>query len=147
MSEAAPQRDRKRSTEKDLGALSKGSKRVCLPIEQKEYDRIFLDPIAFRQLLDPLIAQHPELFPQTIAEGYVFHAILPPSKKMPDVRLRRIQVNNPQGEVFTIAPSFVFYLLPTSLFGRGFSRKYAEIFAINRRKSARPRPFGLFVRG
>ncbi len=110
MSETVPQRDRKCSTEKDMGALSRMSKRVCIPIEQKEYDRILLDPIAFRQFLNPLIAQHPELFPQTIAQGYVFHDILPPSKKMPDVRLRRIQVeqpNHPQGEVFTIVPSFV----------------------------------------
>ena len=110
MSETAPQRDRKCSTEKDMGTLSKGTRRVCLPIEQKEYDRILLDPIAFRQFLDTQIAQHPEVFPQAIAQGYEFHDILPPSKKIPNVRLRRIQVehpNNPQGEVFTIAPSFV----------------------------------------
>ncbi len=93
-----------------MGILSKGLRRVCLPIEQKEYDRILLDPVAFRQFLDSRIAQHPELFPQTIVAGYVFHDILPASKKMPDVRLRRVQVkhpSNPQGEVFTIAPSFV----------------------------------------
>ena len=110
MSETASQRDRKSSVEKDMGALSKGSKRVCLPIQQEEYERILFDPIAFRQFLDVQIAQYPELFPQAIAQGYRLHDILPLSKKMPDIRLRRIQVadaKEPNGNVFTIAPSFV----------------------------------------
>jgi hypothetical protein len=93
-----------------MEALSKGSKRICLPIEREEYERILFDPIAFRQCLDGLIGQYPELFPETIAEGYMFHDILPLSKKMSDIRLRRIWVadaNEPNGNVFSVAPSFV----------------------------------------
>jgi hypothetical protein len=110
MSESTSQRERKCSTEKNVEALAKGSKRICLPIEQEEYNRILCNPTAFRQFLDPQIAQYPELFPRTIAQGYTLHDILPPSKKMPDVRLRRIKVADPEapnGNVFTIAPSFV----------------------------------------
>jgi hypothetical protein len=110
MVESALHRERNCSTEKDMEALATGSKRVCLPIEPEEYQRILFDPIAFRQFLDPKIAQYPELFPQTITGGYTLHDILPPSKKMPDIRLRRINVadpDDPNGNVFTIAPSFV----------------------------------------
>jgi hypothetical protein len=90
--------------------LSKGSKRICLFIEREEYQHILVDPIVFRQFLDGQIAQHPELFPKTISQGYVLHDILPLSKKMPAIRLRRIQVVGAQEtdeNVFTIAPSFV----------------------------------------
>ena len=110
MSESTSQRERNCSTEKDMAALAKGSKRICLPIEQEEYNRILCNPTAFRQFLDPQIAQYPELFPRTIAQGYTLHDTLPPSKKMPDIRLRRIKVADPEdpnGNVFTIAPSCV----------------------------------------
>jgi hypothetical protein len=68
------------------------------------------DPAAFRQTLDALLGQYPALFPQAMAQGYQLHDILPASKKLPDVRLRRITVADPQqpaGNAFTIAPSFV----------------------------------------
>jgi hypothetical protein len=107
MSEITAHRDRKCSTEKDLENLFKGSKRICLPIEPEEYQRILVDPIAFRQFLDLQSAQYPELFPKAIAQGYTLHDILPLSKKMPAVCLRRIQLLDTDGSVFTIAPSFV----------------------------------------
>lgn len=110
MAEMPSKRERKCSTEKDMAALCKGSKRICLPMEREGYERLIADPAAFRGFLDPLLAQYPELFPQTISQGYTLHDILPVSKKMPDIRLRRIKLSspdNPQGSVFTIAPSFV----------------------------------------
>ena len=110
MSESTSPRERNCSTEKDMADLAKGSKRICLPIEQAEYNRILYNPTAFRHFLDPQIAQYPELFPRTVAQGYTLHDILPPSKKMPDIRLRRIKVADPEdpnGNVFTIAPSCV----------------------------------------
>jgi len=57
------------------------------------------------------MSEFPELFPATIERGYTLHDILPASKKMPDIRLRRIKVaasDTPfKEEVFTIRPSFV----------------------------------------
>lgn len=93
-----------------MTALAHGSKRICLPIDRAEYERIVVDPPAFRQFLAPLIAQYPELFPAAIAQGYQWHDILPVSKKLPAIRLRRIRVADPAqpaGAVFTIAPAFV----------------------------------------
>jgi hypothetical protein len=110
MSEAPVKRERNCSTEKDMAALAKGSKRICLPIERTDYERIWANPVGFRQWLDPLIAQYPELFPATISQGYTLHDILPASKKLPAIRLRRIKVTDatlPGGNVFAIAPSFV----------------------------------------
>ena len=55
--------------------------------------------------------EFPELFPATVEQGYKLHDILPESKKMPGIRLRRITVvcaDNPlEEDVFTIRPSFV----------------------------------------
>lgn len=103
-------RQRKCSQEKDPAYLTRKSKRICIPIEAAEYNRILLDQELFRQYLDSVIAQHPELFPATISQGYQLHDILPASQKMPDVRMRRIKVAAREGDkkqVFTIAPSFV----------------------------------------
>jgi hypothetical protein len=103
-------RERKCSKEKDNTVYSKHSKRICIPSEQEEYERILLDKDVFRAYLDTRIAQYPEIFPSTISQGYKLHDILPPSKKMPDMRLRRIKVKATlcdKEEVFTIVPSFV----------------------------------------
>jgi len=108
--ESAAKRKRTCSIEKDMTSLAHGSKRICLPIARAEYERIVGDPQTFRQWLDPLIAQYPELFPAAMAQGYQLHDILPVSKKLPDVRLRRITVadpTRPAGNAFTIAPAFV----------------------------------------
>ncbi len=65
-----------------------------------------VEPAIFRSGIEELIAEFPELFPQNIASGYTLHDILPSSKKMPEIRLRRIKLRGDQ-EVFTIRPSFV----------------------------------------
>ena len=49
---------------------------------------------------------HPELFPLNMEQGYTFHDKLPPSAKLPEIRLRRIKVVGTT-EVYTIRPSFV----------------------------------------
>lgn len=99
------------SKEKEFAPLDNKSKQICLPIEADEYARIIFDAEAYRSKVDDLINKNPELFPSTIKQGYKFHDILPMSKKMPDIRLRRIKVAVPDGspkeEVFTIRPSFV----------------------------------------
>ena len=109
MSESTAKRQRTCSTEKALTAVARGSKRICLPIARAEHARIVMDPPAFRQWLDPLLAQYPELFPAAITQGYQLHDILPVSKTLPEVRLRRILVadaKQPAGNAFTIAPAF-----------------------------------------
>ena len=108
---SSPVRERKCSKKKDTGSAPKGSKRICIPIERTEYDRILAEDAAFREYLDTMIEQHLELFPAGIQQGYYLHSILPLSKKMPEIRMRRIELKEKDDEgkqqVFTIAPSFV----------------------------------------
>jgi hypothetical protein len=93
-----------------MQALSKGSKRICLPIDQVQYTRVVADPTAFRQCVDEMLAKYPELFPTAMTGGYTLDGLLPVSRKMPDLRLRRIRVvasEEAKETVFVIAPSFV----------------------------------------
>jgi hypothetical protein len=89
----------------------RGAKRICIPIDRDKYEAVIGDKKYFRQLVDEMIAQHPEIFPAEIGQGYKLHGLLPVAKKMPEVCLRRIQLNlkddQGQAQVFTIAPCFV----------------------------------------
>jgi len=91
--------------------VTKVSKRIILPIELSEYNELSQDAKAFRAWLDTMIATYPELFPKEIEIGYTLHDILPPSVKMPAVRLRRIRLKerDQQGraQVFSIGSSEV----------------------------------------
>lgn len=110
MPESTATRERTCNTDKEMKALAHGSKRICLPIDQDQYARIVADPAAFRQCVDGLIGQYPELFPATITDGYSLDGLLPISRKMPDIRLRRIRVADSEDSketVFVIVPSFV----------------------------------------
>jgi hypothetical protein len=49
MPESPSARERNCSTDKDMKALVKGPKRICLPIDQGQYTRIVADPAGFRQ--------------------------------------------------------------------------------------------------
>ncbi|MBN1934633.1 MAG: hypothetical protein JW934_08200 [Anaerolineae bacterium] len=102
-------RTRECSQEKNAAYASHKSRRICIPIEHEEYQRIIFDKKEFREYLDKLIEQYPKLFPSAIQHGYVLHGLLPASKKMPQMRMRRIEVQAEDGpkQVFTIAPSFV----------------------------------------
>ena len=102
-------RSRVCKTTKESAALFAPTKRLCIPIDRAEYDRVVGDPGTFRAYLDKQIADHPELFPVAIQQGYHLHDILPASKKLPDLRLRRIQLTKPEAKeaVFSVAPSFV----------------------------------------
>jgi hypothetical protein len=93
------------SWEKNFDPLANRSKQICVFIDPEGYDSILSDPEAFRQYLDGTIEQHPELFPLAIQQGYKLHDVLPESKRMPGIRLRRIELYT--GDVFTIRPSFV----------------------------------------
>jgi hypothetical protein len=90
--------------------VTKPSKRITLPIELERYQEIIGEPDAFRHWVDRMIERYPELFPATIEDGYTLHDMRS-SRKMPDVRLRRIKLKGCDGRgkalVFTIAPSGV----------------------------------------
>lgn len=104
ISEAKP---RKADPErKAIPSQPRGHKTICVPLDQAHYGAILDEPSAYRQCVDEIYARHPELFPKAIGEGYTFHDKLPASKKLPDMRLRRIKLKA-DGAVYTIRPSFV----------------------------------------
>ena len=92
-----PTRSRVCKTDKESAALFAPTQRLCIPIERAEYDRILAEPVAFRAYLDSQIAAHPELFPAAIQHGYHLHSLLPPSRKLPGRRMRRIKLTAPKG--------------------------------------------------
>ena len=100
----------RRNYSKSKTDVTKPSKRITLPIELERYQEIIDEPSAFRHWLDRMIERYPELFPATIEAGYTLHDMRS-SRKMPDVRLRRIKLKgcDERGKalVFTIAPSAV----------------------------------------
>lgn len=97
-----------RKCSKSKVVQARQSRRIVIPIDQEDYERLLGDTNAFRVYLDQTIEQHPELFPTEIKQGYRWYGLCPRSKKMPEVRMRRIRLSAaPASEVFTIAPSFV----------------------------------------
>jgi hypothetical protein len=107
---------------------------VILPLNRESYNHLIDDHAAYRDYVDTLYAQCPELFPADMAAGYTWHDTLS-SKKMPDVRLRRIKLKQPNAagkdQVWTLAPSFVMpYMtgdtdeVEKALFLRGFGVPY-----------------------
>jgi len=91
--------------------IAKISKRICIPISREEYEDIFDDKQGFREMLTGFIEKYPEIFPPDMRHGYQLYGLRKQSVKMPDVKLRRICLNevDNQGrlQVYTIAPSFV----------------------------------------
>lgn len=95
----------KRKCNPELQLIAKPSRRIVLPIDQMEYKRQVQDRRWFRQWVDRMYEQHPELFPHEFSEGYYLHD-LRASKKMSEVYTRRIRLKS-TGTVYRIVPSFV----------------------------------------
>ena len=85
------------------GPLPRGCSTICLPFDQRGYERAVNDPAAFRAALDALFARMPELFPEAFDQGYTLKDWRL-SKKL-GIRLRRIECKA-TGEAFTVRPSF-----------------------------------------
>lgn len=82
-----------------------GDKTICLPIaEGVDYEQLVKDRKAFRQYLDDLIANHAELFPAEIAQGYCFHGFRRSAKLGLVSRRIRLVAN---GEAYQLRPDFV----------------------------------------
>jgi len=99
-----------RKCTKTKAKIASPNKRITLPIAMEKYREIVNDFHAYRQWVDELIVQHPELFPKEMADGYTLHDERT-SEKMKGMRLRRIclKSRNSAGkkQVFTLAPSGV----------------------------------------
>lgn len=96
------QRGRKQTEPKKRADF--GSRHICLPLTQQEYDDIWNDSAKVRMLVDQVVIDSPELFPARINDGYQLSGKLPASKKMPHIQLRQIRV---AGVAYYLRPSFV----------------------------------------
>jgi hypothetical protein len=93
------------NTEGEQCPPSRGTKHICVPFTSEAHYQDCVDDVAkYRQHLSTMSEQHPELFPQTWAQGYTFHDRYRLRKQ--EVTLRRIKLKA-TGAVFTVRPSFL----------------------------------------
>ena len=84
---------------------SRGANISACRLRVKRTIKTCVDDVAqYRPYLTPGAQQHPELFPQAMAEGYTFHDRYRSRKQ--GVVVRRIKLKA-TGEVFTLRPSFL----------------------------------------
>lgn len=81
-----------REYSKEREQVTKINKRVILPITLQEYNKSAESNESFRKMVDEMIELYPELFPHEIEKGYWLHDNLPASKKLSDVRVRRLKL-------------------------------------------------------
>lgn len=82
-----------------------GDKTICLPLpERVVYDEWIEDSVGYRQYLDEQIAQHPELFPPEITQGYWLDGFV--SSKRQQMKTRRILLKANR-QVYQIRPDTV----------------------------------------
>ena len=89
----------------ELALIAKPSRRIVLPVDRAHYQQLIQDRQVFRHWVNVMYAQFPELFPDEFAGGYHLHD-LRPSRKLPDVPIRRIRLLG-TGAVYRVVPSFV----------------------------------------
>src|SRR3954451_11009424 len=82
---------------------ARGTKTICIPCSQEQYERIVGDPALFRDFLDRQIRATPELFPPEIGRGYRMKDIY--TSRKTGWRLRRIDLRDDQS--YLIHPSFL----------------------------------------
>ena len=95
---------RKRVDESVQSKSAYGSRQICIDLDQRTYDDIWSDPAKVRSHIENMMAQHPELFPAEIQDGFVLSGMLRESRKLPGIRLRQIRI---QGVAYSLRPSFV----------------------------------------
>src|SRR5215212_3529010 len=100
-----------RQYNKERVEVTKPHKRIILPIALNDYKERSQTGPGFRAWVDEMIEQYPELFPAGIEQGYRLHDRLPSSRKLPDVQVRRIKLNQPddagKAQVFSVVSSEV----------------------------------------
>jgi len=111
MDQKTPQRKTRECQKEKQELVRRASRRICIPIDQETYNQIIDDKELFCDCVDKHIEKYPEIFPSSIKENYKLNGLCDESKKMPEVKIRRIRATevNEQGkkECYQIVPSFV----------------------------------------
>jgi hypothetical protein len=101
--------DKRRRCKPTKQEVERTSKRICLPIDRELYEHIVEDSGWFRSYVDECRQKYPELFPPTFEQGYKCIGFCEPSKKMPEVKVRRLRTRavNGRAETYQVVPCFV----------------------------------------
>lgn len=83
-------------------ACCRKNRNICIPFDRENYEETVRDALQFRLYLDETIADHPELFPPEISEGYRMKDSY--ASKKQGIVIRRIEI---AGCAYTVRPSFV----------------------------------------
>jgi hypothetical protein len=106
VNESTPQGKRRRC-KRTKQEVERTSKRICLPIDREVYEHIVDDPKWFRSYVNACRQKYPELFPPTFEQGYKCVGFCEPSKKMPEVKVRRLRTKTVNRETYQVVPCFV----------------------------------------
>jgi hypothetical protein len=117
---------------KDTLELPRGSKTLCIPFEPASYPQVVRDRKGFRGIVDEVYAQHPELFPAAMGEGYTLHDTQVSAKLGIGVRRIKLKATN---EVYGLCPAFV---MPYRCYEG--SLRLTSDFLTNQRGNQRCRP-------
>jgi hypothetical protein len=96
--------DRNRSA--DLSQSQRGDRQIVIPMTREEFDENWHDSQKMRTFIDRVMAQSPELFPACLRNGYGFHGLARPSKKLEGIALRKIRPTG-SAEAYHVRPSFI----------------------------------------
>ena len=111
MKQTTPQTKHRKCQKLKQALKPRESKRLCIPIDREVYEGIIDKPQWFRAYLDACQVKYPELFPAIFSGGYKCIGYCEQSKKMPEVKLRRVRTKakNEGGktETYQIVPCFV----------------------------------------
>lgn len=104
------------------------SRTIVLPIDEKEYNQLIMNRLNFRNYLNELIIQYPELFPPTILGGFDFIGWSKSKEKIKvGRRIIRLKIPYRHPQDYLIHPCFILPYLrgDTQEVSKGLSlRKY-----------------------
>ena len=80
------------------------SRRIVLPLDSEMYTEMMSCSHQAKSCIDQQLAEHPELFPAEMGEGYKLHGWTDPSKKMDGKQFRRIRLQNETKLAYTVMP-------------------------------------------
>ena len=83
----------------------RGAKQIVIPMTRTQYDETWHHPRRIRAFVEESVRSAPELFPAGFDRGYRLHGFGRPSRKLPDLKLRKVVLHD--GSSHWLRPSFI----------------------------------------
>lgn len=93
------------SDESLIGPTPRGYKTIRIPCDEYSYNRMLIDSNFFKESIEKLHKEFPELFPSDLSRGYRLNGFTAKSKKT-QLRQRRIEMIATK-EIYSVAPCYV----------------------------------------